>query len=71
MLHLNQNVQRGTAGLCVWTKQGDGNSARFAGALAIVMNGKPFTDGDYAKTLMLDVASELFDDFPNNNQIIK
>uniref|UniRef100_A0A3B4FRD4 Tc1-like transposase DDE domain-containing protein n=1 Tax=Pundamilia nyererei TaxID=303518 RepID=A0A3B4FRD4_9CICH len=28
------------------------NSASFAGALAIVRNGKPFTDGEYAKTLI-------------------
>lgn len=57
--------------LRVWTTQGDGNSASFAGALAIVKSGKPFTDGEYAKTFMLDVANELFDDFPNKAKIIK
>uniref|UniRef100_A0A3B3Y521 SPIN-DOC-like zinc-finger domain-containing protein n=1 Tax=Poecilia mexicana TaxID=48701 RepID=A0A3B3Y521_9TELE len=57
--------------LHVWTRQGDYNSASFAGSLAIVRNGKPFTDGEYAKTLMLDVANELFDDLPNKDKIIK
>uniref|UniRef100_A0A3P9HEE7 DUF4371 domain-containing protein n=1 Tax=Oryzias latipes TaxID=8090 RepID=A0A3P9HEE7_ORYLA len=33
--------------LRVWTQQGDWNSASFAGALAIVRNGKPFTDGEF------------------------
>ena len=41
------------------------------GALAIVKNGKPFTDGEYAKNLMLDVANELFDDFPNKTRLSK
>uniref|UniRef100_A0A8C5I7P3 Uncharacterized protein n=1 Tax=Gouania willdenowi TaxID=441366 RepID=A0A8C5I7P3_GOUWI len=41
--------------LRLWTRQGDYNSASFAGSLAIVRNGKPFTDGEYAKTFMLDV----------------
>uniref|UniRef100_A0A3Q3ALR4 SPIN-DOC-like zinc-finger domain-containing protein n=1 Tax=Kryptolebias marmoratus TaxID=37003 RepID=A0A3Q3ALR4_KRYMA len=57
--------------LRVWTRQGDYNSASFAGSLAIVRNGKPFTDGEYAKTFMLDVANELFDDLPNKDKIIK
>ncbi|KAK7938605.1 hypothetical protein WMY93_001931 [Mugilogobius chulae] len=52
-------------------QQGDGNSASFAGSLAIVRNGKPFTDGDFAKAFMLDVANELFDDFANKDKIIK
>ena len=51
--------------------RGDGTSANFVGALAIVKNGKPFTDGEFAKNLMLDVANELFDDFPNKDKIIK
>uniref|UniRef100_A0A3Q4N3W6 HAT C-terminal dimerisation domain-containing protein n=1 Tax=Neolamprologus brichardi TaxID=32507 RepID=A0A3Q4N3W6_NEOBR len=46
----------------------DWNSASFAGALAIVRNGKPFTDGEYAKTLMLD---ELFNDFSDKDKIVK
>uniref|UniRef100_A0A8C5GFT9 DUF4371 domain-containing protein n=1 Tax=Gouania willdenowi TaxID=441366 RepID=A0A8C5GFT9_GOUWI len=49
----------------------DYNSASFAGSLAIVRNGKPFTDGEYAKTFMLDVANELFDGLPNKDKIIK
>uniref|UniRef100_A0A3B4XJK6 HAT C-terminal dimerisation domain-containing protein n=1 Tax=Seriola lalandi dorsalis TaxID=1841481 RepID=A0A3B4XJK6_SERLL len=57
--------------LRVWTRQGDYNSASFAGSLAIVRNGKPFTDGEYAKTFMLDVANGLFDDLPNKDKIIK
>ncbi|XP_029469398.1 general transcription factor II-I repeat domain-containing protein 2A-like [Rhinatrema bivittatum] len=64
-------VQASQQQLRVWTQQGDWNSASFAGALAIVRNGKPFTDGEYAKTFMLDVASELFDDFSNKDKIIK
>ncbi|KAJ4945074.1 hypothetical protein JOQ06_013612 [Pogonophryne albipinna] len=68
---LQRRVQTSQQQLRVWTKQGDGNSVSFAGALAIVRNGKPFTDGEYAKTFMLDVANELFDDFPNKDKIIK
>ena len=34
-------------------------------------NGKPFTDGEYAKAFMLDVANELFDDFSDKDKIIK
>ena len=45
--------------------------ASFAGFLAIVRNGKPFTDGEYAKIFMLDVANELFEDFLNKDRIIK
>lgn len=37
--------------LRVWTQQGDWNSASFAGASAIVRNGKPFTDVEYAKNM--------------------
>lgn len=36
--------------------------------MAKVRNGTPFTD---AKTFMLDVANELFDDFPDKDGIIK
>ena len=57
--------------LRVWVKQGDYNSASFAGSLAIVRSGKPFTDGKYAKSFMLDVANELFDDFNDKDKIIK
>uniref|UniRef100_A0A3B3C4Y6 HAT C-terminal dimerisation domain-containing protein n=1 Tax=Oryzias melastigma TaxID=30732 RepID=A0A3B3C4Y6_ORYME len=38
---------------------------------SIVRNGKPFTDGEYAKTFMMDVANELFDDLPNEDKIMK
>uniref|UniRef100_A0A3B3VE12 SPIN-DOC-like zinc-finger domain-containing protein n=1 Tax=Poecilia latipinna TaxID=48699 RepID=A0A3B3VE12_9TELE len=68
---LLSRVQASQQQLHVWTRQGDYNSASFAGSLAIVRNGKPFTDGEYAKTLMLDVANELFDDLPNKDKIIK
>ncbi|XP_053179500.1 general transcription factor II-I repeat domain-containing protein 2-like [Scomber japonicus] len=64
-------VQASQQQLRVWTQQGDWNSASFAGALAIVRSGKPFTDGEYAKTFMVDVANELFDDFANKDKIIK
>ncbi|QQP53357.1 General transcription factor II-I repeat domain-containing protein 2-like [Caligus rogercresseyi] len=40
-------------------------------SLAIVKNGKPFTDGEFAKSLMLDVANELFDDFTDKEKIMK
>ncbi|GLD68387.1 general transcription factor II-I repeat domain-containing protein 2-like protein [Lates japonicus] len=68
---LLSRVQASQQQLCIWTRQGDCNSASFAGSLAIVRNGKPFTDGEYAKTFMLDVANELFDDLPNKDKIIK
>ncbi|KAK7938604.1 hypothetical protein WMY93_001930 [Mugilogobius chulae] len=68
---LLKRVQASQQHLRVWTQQGDGNSASFAGSLAIVRNGKPFTDGDFAKAFMLDVANELFDDFANKDKIIK
>ncbi|XP_028666004.1 general transcription factor II-I repeat domain-containing protein 2-like [Erpetoichthys calabaricus] len=64
-------VQVSQQQLSVWTQQGDWNLASFAGALAIVRNGKPFTDGEYAKTFMLDVANELFDDVSDKDKIIK
>ncbi|TWW76606.1 hypothetical protein D4764_13G0012680 [Takifugu flavidus] len=68
---LLRQVQTSQQQLRVWTRPGDYNSASFAGSLAIVKNGKPFTDGEYAKTFMLDVANELFDDLPNKDKIIK
>lgn len=53
-------VQTSHQQLCARTRQGDfWNSASFAGALAVVRNGKPFTDGEYPKTFMFDVANEL------------
>ncbi|KAM6983489.1 general transcription factor II-I repeat domain-containing protein 2B [Tautogolabrus adspersus] len=54
---LLSRVQASQQQLRVWTRQ--------------VRNGKPFTDGEYAKTFMLDVANELFDDLPNKDKIIK
>lgn len=68
---LLSQVQASQQQLHLWTRQGDYNSASFAGSLAIVKKGKPFTDGEYAKTFMLDVANELFDDLPNKDKIIK
>uniref|UniRef100_G3PK41 SPIN-DOC-like zinc-finger domain-containing protein n=1 Tax=Gasterosteus aculeatus TaxID=69293 RepID=G3PK41_GASAC len=68
---LQRRVQTSQQRLRVWTRQGDGSSASFAGALAIVRNGKPLTDDEYAKTFMVDVANELFDYFPNKDKIIK
>ncbi|KAL6476460.1 hypothetical protein MHYP_G00149590 [Metynnis hypsauchen] len=68
---LLSRVQASQQQLRVWTLQGDWNSASFAGALAIVRNGKPFTDGEYAKTFMLDVANELFDDFSDKDKSFK
>nr|XP_033805884.1 general transcription factor II-I repeat domain-containing protein 2-like [Geotrypetes seraphini] len=64
-------VQASQQQLCVWTQQGDWNSASFPGALEIVRNRKPFTDGEYAKTFMLDVANELFNNFSDKDKIIK
>ena len=68
---LLRRVQASQQQLSVWTRQGNWNSASFAGSLAIVRNGKPFTDGEYAKAFMLDVANELFDDFSDKDKIIK
>ncbi|XP_034019583.1 zinc finger BED domain-containing protein 5-like [Thalassophryne amazonica] len=65
------SVQASQQQLRVWTQQGDWNSASFAGSLAIVRNGKPFTDGEYAKTFILDVTNELFDDFSDKDKIIR
>uniref|UniRef100_A0A4W6C6Q1 SPIN-DOC-like zinc-finger domain-containing protein n=1 Tax=Lates calcarifer TaxID=8187 RepID=A0A4W6C6Q1_LATCA len=56
---LLSRVQASQQQLCVWTRQGDCNSASFAGSC------------EYAKTFMLDVANELFDDLPNKDKIIK
>ena len=68
---LLSRIQAGLQQVCVWTQHGDWNLASFADAFAIVRNEKPFTDGEYAKKLMFDVANELFDDFLNKDKIIK
>ena len=68
---LLSRVQTSQHQIRVRTQQGDWNSASFAGALAIVRNGKPFTDAEYAKAFMLDVANELFDDFSDKDKIMK
>ena len=52
-------VQASQQQLRVWTSEGDWNLASFAGSLAIVRNGKPFTDGEYAIKCMVDVANLL------------
>ena len=54
---LLRRVQASQQQLRVRTSQGDWNSASFAGSLAMVRNGKPFTDGEYAKKIMLDAAN--------------
>uniref|UniRef100_A0A3P9JU81 HAT C-terminal dimerisation domain-containing protein n=1 Tax=Oryzias latipes TaxID=8090 RepID=A0A3P9JU81_ORYLA len=68
---LLSRVEASQQQLRVWTQQGDGNSASFAAALAIVKNGKPFTDGEFAKSFMLDVANELYANFSDKDKIIK
>ena len=70
-LELLSEVKASEQQLCAWAQQGDCNSASFAVSLAIVKSGKPFTDGEYAKIFMLDVANELFEDFSNKDKIIK
>jgi len=70
-LELLRGVQTSQQQIRAWTRQGDCDSASFAGSLAIVRNGKPFTDGEYAKIFILDVANELFEDFSNKDRIIK
>uniref|UniRef100_A0A3B3HT75 HAT C-terminal dimerisation domain-containing protein n=1 Tax=Oryzias latipes TaxID=8090 RepID=A0A3B3HT75_ORYLA len=68
---LLSRVEASQQQLRVWTQQGDGNSASFAAALAIVKNGKPFTDGEFAKSFMLDVANELYANFSDKDKTIK
>uniref|UniRef100_H2MR48 HAT C-terminal dimerisation domain-containing protein n=1 Tax=Oryzias latipes TaxID=8090 RepID=H2MR48_ORYLA len=68
---LLSRVEASQQQLRVWTQQGDGNSASFAAALTIVKNGKPFTDGEFAKSFMLDVANELYANFSDKDKIIK
>uniref|UniRef100_A0A3P9HLT4 SPIN-DOC-like zinc-finger domain-containing protein n=1 Tax=Oryzias latipes TaxID=8090 RepID=A0A3P9HLT4_ORYLA len=68
---LLSRVEASQQQLRVWTQQGDGNSANFAAALAIVKNGKPFTDGEFAKSFMLDVSNELYANFSDKDKIIK
>uniref|UniRef100_A0A671LBA9 Uncharacterized protein n=1 Tax=Sinocyclocheilus anshuiensis TaxID=1608454 RepID=A0A671LBA9_9TELE len=43
----------------------------FAWSLEIARPGKPFTDGKYVKSCMLNMATELFADFPNKDTIIQ
>ena len=64
-------VQASQQQLRVWTRRGDWNSASFAGALATARNGKPFTEGEYAETFMLEASNELFDDFSVKDKINK
>ena len=54
-------------------KPGKVTSIRLAlqSSFAIVRNGKPFTDGKYAKKLMHDVANQRFENFSDKNKIIK
>lgn len=68
---LLKNIPVGQQQLHAWATQGDWTSASFEGALSIVKNEKPFTVGEFDKNLMLDLANELFDDFPNKDKVIK
>ena len=70
-LELLGEVKASQQQLRAWTQQGDCDSVSFAAFLAIAKNGKPFTDGEYAKIFMLDVANELFEHFSNKDKIIK
>ena len=70
-LELLSQVKASQQQLRTWSQQGGCNSASFAASLAIAKNGKPFTDGEYGKRFMLDVANELFEDFSNKDKIIK
>nr|XP_039255150.1 protein ZBED8-like [Styela clava] len=70
-LELLRQVKASQQQLRAWSQKGNCNSASFAASLAIVKNGKPFTDGEYAKIFMLDVANELFEDLSNKDTIIK
>uniref|UniRef100_A0A671LDY9 Uncharacterized protein n=1 Tax=Sinocyclocheilus anshuiensis TaxID=1608454 RepID=A0A671LDY9_9TELE len=55
-----------------WTgASGSLNAASFAWSLEIARPGKPFTDGKYVKSCMLNMATELFADFPNKDTIIQ
>ncbi|XP_077971330.1 SCAN domain-containing protein 3-like [Styela clava] len=70
-LELLRQVKASQQQLRAWSQKGNCNSASFAASLAIVKNGKPFTDGEYAKIFMLDVANELFEDLSKKDTIIK
>ena len=70
-LELLREVKASQQQLHAWTQQGDCDSASFAASLAIVKNGKPFTDSKYAQVFMFDVANKLFEGFSNKDKIIK
>ena len=70
-LELLRQVKASQQQLRTWSQQGGCNSASFAASSAIAKNGKPFTDGEYGKIFMLDVANELFEDFSNKDKKIK
>ncbi|XP_076810296.1 protein FAM200C-like [Clavelina lepadiformis] len=60
-IELLSGVQVRQQQLRAWVQHGDCNSASFAGSLAIVRNGKPFTDGEYAAyySLALDESTDV------------
>lgn len=68
---LLKKIPVGQQQLHAWATQGDWTCASFEGASSIVKNEKPFTVGEFAKNLMLDLANELFDDFHNKDKVIK
>ena len=59
-----------SAQLRACSQQGGYNLASFAASIAIVTNGKPLTDGEYAKAFMHHVANELFEDFLDKDKAI-
>lgn len=69
---LQRKLHVGQQQMQTWTDTtGSTNAASFAAALGIVRHGKPFTDGEYVKSCMLNMATELFADFPNKEKIIQ
>ena len=68
---LPRRVKASQQQLRVWIRQDNSNSASFSCSLAVVRNGKLFTDGEFSKKFLLDVANELFEDFLDKDRIIK
>lgn len=62
---LLNKVQGSQQQLRLWTQQGERNSAGFAVSVVKVRNGKPFKDGEFAKTFMLN---KLFNDFDKSSK---
>ena len=45
------------------------NSTRSAGSFEMVCKCRPFTDGEYVKSCTFNIARELFDEFPNKENL--